>query len=64
MTAADLLAEAVARHQDGAPAAAHALTTHALRAAAGDGSRTVDALLVVGRTNLELGDYHAAADAL
>src|SRR5439155_23720270 len=57
MTAADLLVEAVARRDAGRSADAHALAAEALLASAGEDSRTVEALLLLGRTSLDLCAY-------
>ena len=61
MTVADLLAEAVVRREQGFSADARGLALEALRMAGGDDSRTVEALVVLGRTSLDLCDYDAAA---
>jgi len=61
MTAAEMLVESVARREQGAPADAHALAAEALDAATDDDSRTVEALILLGRTSLELCAYEEAA---
>src|SRR6266540_3778398 len=64
MTAEALLLGAVASRDQGRSADAHALAAEALRASAGEDSRAVEALLLLGRTSIDLCAYDEAAAAL
>jgi tetratricopeptide (TPR) repeat protein len=64
VTATELLVEAVAHREEGRSAEARTFAADALRAAAGDDARSVEALLLLGRTSIDLCMYEEAEHAL
>jgi tetratricopeptide (TPR) repeat protein len=64
MTATDLLVRAVALRDEGDSAQANAVAAEALEAAATDEPRSVEALLLLGRTSIDLCSYDDAEEAL